>query len=63
MQVWRGLSRVHNSRDEPAERAVADASHHSKGDREDGEDHQQEVQLDPDPAEAVGLRGSHDPAL
>ena len=63
VQVWRRLSRVHNSCYEPAERAIEDASNHSKGDWEDGEDHQQEVQLDPDPAEAVRVRGRHDPAL
>lgn len=41
------------------------ASIHSPGagDRAHGADHPQEVQLHPDAAQAVHLRGRHDPAL
>ena len=56
VQVRCRLPRVHDSRDELAERAVADEADHPEGDREDGEDHQQEVQHHPDAAQTIRLR-------
>ena len=47
---------VHNPRDDLAERTEQAATDHSEGDREDGEDHQQEVQHHPDAAQTVRLR-------
>ena len=44
-KVRPGLQRVHNACDELAERAVSDKADHPKGDREDGSDHPQKVQL------------------
>ena len=35
-----GLQGVHNPRDEPAEGAVQDQTHHTQGDRQDGQHHQ-----------------------
>ncbi len=59
--LFLGLQWVHDARDEPAARAVPHAAHHPQGDRADGADHPQEVQLDTGAAEAKYLRGGHDP--
>ena len=56
-----GVQRVHLSRDEPAEGAVEDEADQPEGDREDDRHHQEEVQQHPAAAEAVHLRGRHDP--
>ena len=45
VQVRCRLPRVHDSRDELAERAVADEADHPEGDWEDGPDYSQKVQL------------------
>merc|ERR1719323_74876 len=50
-----GLSRVHDPCDEPSERAVAHPANHPEGDRTHGEYHPQEIQHDPDPAQAINL--------
>ena len=48
---------VHNPCDDAVTGAEQTEANHPEGDREDGEDHQQEVQRDPDAAEAVRVRG------
>jgi len=58
-----GMSRVYNSCDESPSRTVQNQADHSQGDREDGQYHTQEVQLNPSPVEAVNLRGRDDPTL
>ena len=54
---------VHNPRDDLAERTEQAATNHSEGDREDGEDHQQEVQHHPDAAQTIRLRVSDGPEV
>ena len=48
---------VHHPCDDAVTGAEQTEAHHTEGDREDGEDHQQEVQRDPDAVEAVRMRG------
>ena len=52
------IAGVHHPRDDLAERAESPETNHAEGDREDGEDHQQEVQHHPDAAQTVRLRVS-----
>ena len=54
---------VYYTCDDIAAGAKQTETHHPEGDREDGEDHQQEVQRDSDAAQAVGLRGRHGPQV
>jgi hypothetical protein len=58
-----GVQRVHHARDEPAEGAESHPPHHPQGDRANGADHPQEVFFHSDAAQAVHLRGCHDPPI
>lgn len=57
------MQRVHHARDEPAEGAESHPPHHPQGDRANGADHPQEVLFHSDAAQAVHLRGCHDPPI
>jgi len=61
--VVSGVQRVHHARDEPAEGAESNPTHHPQGDRANGADHPQEVLFHSDAAQAVHLRGCHDPQI
>ena len=47
---------VHHPCDDAVTGAEQTEAHHTEGDREDGEDHQQEVQHHPDAAQTIRLR-------
>ena len=54
---------VHDTRDKPFARTVADEADHAARNREDGEDHREEVHNNSDPVEAILLRSRDDLAV
>lgn len=58
-----GLQRVHDARDEPAAGTESDTADHAEGNRANGANHPQEVQLHPGTAEAEHVRSRHDPQV
>jgi hypothetical protein len=54
------VQRVHNARDELAEGAKSNPTHHPEGDRADGSNRSQKVSLHTSSVKAEHLRGCHD---